>query len=295
MQALRARVVALPAEVRGAACLILACALFAVMDATAKGLMQRYDPFQVVWARYLGQALIVLAIVSPRLGTVARSSRPALQAFRSALLFCSTLCGFFAFSVMPLAEAVAIFQTAPLMIVALAALVLRERVGPRRWAGVAFGFLGALVIVRPGAETFQPAALLPMVGALTFAGYSIATRFLGRDDSLATTFLYTAALGAVAASLFVPMVWVTPTPRDALIMLSMGFVGSAGQFMLIAAFNTAPASAIAPFTYAGLIFSALAGYAAFGERPDLWTVVGAAMIAGAGVYIWMRERALAAR
>ncbi|PIY73333.1 MAG: hypothetical protein COY86_07055 [Rhodobacterales bacterium CG_4_10_14_0_8_um_filter_70_9] len=285
-----ARFAAIPAEARGAALLVLATALFASMDAIGKGLMQRHDPFQVVWARYAAQAVIVAIIVSPRLGRVIRTARPGLQVIRSALLFMATLCGFFAFSVMPLADATAIFQTAPLAITALAALVLREPVGPRRWAGVMIGFLGALIIVRPGADVFQPAALLPMLGALFFAGYSIATRFLGRDESYWTTFLYTAALGALIASAFVPLVWVTPTWGDAALMLAMGAIGSAGQFLLIVAFNTAPASAIAPFTYAGLIFATLWGYLFFGDAPDGWTATGAAVIVGSGVYVWRRER-----
>jgi len=290
MTGMTARFAAIPAEARGAALLVLATALFASMDAIGKGLMQRHDPFQVVWARYAAQAVIVAIIVSPRLGRVIRTARPGLQVIRSALLFMATLCGFFAFSVMPLADATAIFQTAPLAITALAALVLREPVGPRRWAGVMIGFLGALIIVRPGADVFQPAALLPMLGALFFAGYSIATRFLGRDESYWTTFLYTAALGALIASAFVPLVWVTPTWGDAALMLAMGAIGSAGQFLLIVAFNTAPASAIAPFTYAGLIFATLWGYLFFGDAPDGWTATGAAVIVGSGVYVWRRER-----
>ena len=290
MTGMTARFAAIPAEARGAALLVLATALFASMDAIGKGLMQRHDPFQVVWARYAAQAVIVAIIVSPRLGRVIRTARPGLQVIRSALLFMATLCGFFAFSVMPLADATAIFQTAPLAITALAALVLREPVGPRRWAGVMVGFLGALIIVRPGADVFQPAALLPMLGALFFAGYSIATRFLGRDESYWTTFLYTAALGALIASAFVPLVWVTPTWGDAALMLAMGAIGSAGQFLLIVAFNTAPASAIAPFTYAGLIFATLWGYVFFGDAPDGWTATGAAVIVGSGVYVWRRER-----
>ena len=290
MTGMTARFAAIPAEARGAALLVLATALFASMDAIGKGLMQRHDPFQVVWARYAAQAVIVAIIVSPRLGRVIRTARPGLQVIRSALLFMATLCGFFAFSVMPLADATAIFQTAPLAITALAALILREPVGPRRWAGVMIGFLGALIIVRPGADVFQPAALLPMLGALFFAGYSIATRFLGRDESYWTTFLYTAALGALIASAFVPLVWVTPTWGDAALMLAMGTIGSAGQFLLIVAFNTAPASAIAPFTYAGLIFATLWGYLFFGDAPDGWTATGAAVIVGSGVYVWRRER-----
>ncbi|SDZ79847.1 DMT family transporter [Rubrimonas cliftonensis] len=290
MTVIASRFAALPHEARGAALLILAMALFASMDAVAKGLMARYDPLQVVWARYAGQATLVAIVVSPRIATLARTRHLRLQIIRSAMLFSATLCGFFAFSTMPLADATAIFQTAPLAITALAALVLGEQVGPRRWAGVAVGFIGALIIVRPGADVFQPAALLPLLAALLFAGYSIATRFLGRDESHLTTLLYTATLGAVVASAMVPFVWTTPTWADAMVMVCMAGVGSVGQWLLIVAFNTAPASAIAPFTYASLMFAALWGYLFFGDAPDLWTVTGAAIIVGSGLYVWRREQ-----
>jgi drug/metabolite transporter (DMT)-like permease len=285
-----ARRAALSPEARGALLLVAAVAIFASMDAVAKGLMQRHHPFEVIWARYLGQAVVVALVVLPLAPRALRTRHLKMQLVRSAMLFCATLCGFTAFSVMPLGEATAIFNVAPLMITALAALVLREHVGPRRWAGVAAGFVGALIIIRPGAEAFQPAAVLPLIGAVFFAGYSIATRFLGRDESHLTTLLYTAALGAGVASLFVPLVWTTPTWTDAALMTVMGAIGAVGQFLLILAFNAAPASAIAPFTYAGLLFAALWGFLFFGDVPDGFSAAGAALIVGSGVYVWRREQ-----
>jgi drug/metabolite transporter (DMT)-like permease len=292
MHAIAARLAALPPEARGAALLTLSTFCFASMDATAKGLMARYEPMQVIWARYAVQALIVVAIVSPWLRSVARTRRPLLQTIRSGFLFGSTLCGFFAFSFMPLAEATAIFEVGPLAITALAALVLGERVGPRRWAAVALGFVGAMIVIRPGGAAFQPAALLPLAGALSFAAYAIATRFLSDADGFWTTSLYSALLGTALASLALPLVWTTPTAADAAIMVGMGAIGTVGQLLIIAAFAVAPASAIAPFTYAHLIWATFWGYVAFGDAPDLWTAVGAAVIVGSGVYVWRRERTL---
>ena len=295
MSALAARWAGLPDEARGALLLMGAVGLFAAMDATGKVLMQSYPPFQVVWARYLGQTLLVAAILAPRLHKVVRTRHLGLQVIRSALLFLATLCGFTAFARLPLADVTAVFQTAPLAITALAALVLREPVGPRRWAGVAVGFVGALIIVRPGTAVFDPYALLPLVAAMLFAAYSIATRFLGRDESSLTTLFYTAALGAAVASAFVPWFWVTPAAPDLPLIALLAVFAASGQFLLILAFSAAPAAAIAPFTYAGLLFAAALGFVIFGDAPDLWTVAGAAVIVGSGVYVWRRERLRAQR
>jgi drug/metabolite transporter (DMT)-like permease len=292
---LTARFAALAPEARGALLLVCAMGLFALMDATGKVLMQRYPPFQIVWARYLGQALIVAVILAPRLHRVVRTGHVRLQLVRSALLFGATLCGFTAFSRLPLAEVTAVFQTAPLAITALAALVLREPVGPRRWAGVVIGFAGAMIVVRPGSAVFDPYALLPLVAAFLFASYSIATRFLGRDESNLTTLFYTAALGALIASAAVPFVWIAPAWGDLWLIGAMAGVGALGQFLLILAFSAAPAAAIAPFTYAGLLFAAALGFAIFGDAPDIWTMVGAAVIVGSGVYVWRREQIAARR
>lgn len=290
MTTIAARAAATPALARGAACVLVADLAFASMDAVAKGLMTRHDPLQVVWARYAMQALLVTLLFAPRLRTVLRTRNLPMQVLRSAFMFGATVSGFFAFSMMPLAEATAIFQIAPLLITALAALILAEPVGARRWTGVAVGFLGALIIVRPGTAVFQPAALLPMLCALCFAGYSISTRFLGRTEDWRTTFLYTAGLGALLATLWLPMVWTTPTPGDAALMITLGLMGAAGQLMFIFAYTLAPASAVAPLTYVGLIFAGVFGWLFFDDLPDLWTVAGAAVIVGSGVYVWRRER-----
>lgn len=296
MHAIAARLAAwaaaLSPEAKGAALLTLSTFCFASMDATAKGLMTRYEPMQVIWARYAVQALLVIAIVSPWLRSVARTRHLKLQVIRSGFLFGSTLCGFFAFSFMPLAEATAIFEVGPLAITALAALVLGERVGLRRWTAVGIGFVGAMIVIRPGDEAFQLAALLPLAGAMSFAAYAIATRFLSDAESFWTTSLYSALLGAGLASLTLPFVWRPPTAADVAIMLMMGAIGTAGQLLIIKAFNTALASAIAPFTYAHLIWATFWGYVAFGDAPDFWTAVGAAVIVGSGVYVWRRERQL---
>lgn len=278
------------AELKGIGLFLLAIFLFSVMDVFAKSLVQRHDPVQVVWARYVSQTFWAFLLLAPWLGSMLRTRHPWMQAIRSALLFGATLCFFTSLQFMELAETVAVFEIAPLWITALAFFVLKEPVGPRRWTGVAIGFLGAMIIIRPGGEVFQPAAFLPMAGALCFAGYAIATRFLGDDEGPWTPFLYTALLGAVVATLFVPFRWTTPGTEDAVVMTFFGIIGGAGHLCMILALRHASASTVAPFHYAGLIYATFWGFIIFGEIPDRWTLVGAAVVVGAGLYVWWRER-----
>lgn len=283
-----------PSALRGVVLMLAAIFLFSCMDAMAKGLMARLPAAEVIWARYVSQAAIVVLILSPRLPGLLRTAHLKLQIIRSALLFGATMFYFLGFSGMPIGEAAAIFSVAPLCITLLAALVLGERVGPRRIGAVIVGFVGAMIIIRPGSDLFRLWSLLPLLGAVSYASYAVATRFLGRDESVWTTFLYTALFGAGVASLGAPWFWVTPTWEDASIMLALGAVGGAGQLCLIGAFTSAPAASLAPLSYASLALAATWGWTFFGEMPDLWTVAGAAVIVASGVYVWLRERRRAA-
>ena len=290
MTVLGARAGGLSAEAKGALLYLLAVFFLATMDALSKELSLRYDTLQVIWARYVGQTVLVFALAAPRLRSVLRTRFPGLQAARSALMFGATICGFSAFAVMPLAEATAVFEVAPLLVTALAALVLHERVGPRRWIAVAVGFLGALVIIRPGAGAFGPEALLPFGAASCYACYAIVTRHVGQGEGPWTALIYSALFGSVVATIIVPFVWSAPTPSDAALMGLIGAVGAMGHFCVILAFRATAASILAPFSYFGLIFATLYGLAWFGDAPDPWTVAGAAIIVGSGLYVWRRER-----
>jgi drug/metabolite transporter (DMT)-like permease len=277
------------AETKGIVLIVLAILLFSIMDTIAKGLTQRYDTTQVVWARYASQTFWAVLILSPRLRSVLRTDRLGLQLLRSALLFGATFFFFSALARLQLAEATAIFEVGPLVITILSVLILKERVGPRRWAGVLAGLVGAIVIIRPGTEVFQPAALLPLAAATCFAGYSIATRFLGQDESPFTSLLYTTLIGTVVATIALPFFWTTPSTGDAAVMASFGAIGMVGQLFLILALGYAQASLIAPFGYMALAFNATWGFLFFAEVPDRWTIAGASIIVGAGLYVWYRE------
>jgi len=281
---------ALAPETRGVLAVVFAFFCFGLQDSTAKFLVGELHPMQVVWARYAGQMAIILVLLAPRLRPMARTAHPGLQLVRSALLFASTVLFFTALSMMELAEAAALIQTAPLFITALAAPLLGELVGIRRWAGVAIGLMGALVIIRPGLEVFQPAGLLPLAGAVCLASYQIATRMLSAADRIQTTMLYTAGVGTLVATLLVPFFWTQPTAVQAGLMALMGVIASVGHLSLVYGFGLAQASALAPFNYTALVWATLFGYLFFAELPDAATVAGAALVVAAGLYVWHRER-----
>ncbi|GMG80897.1 DMT family transporter [Paralimibaculum aggregatum] len=287
---LRAGADALAPETRGALGIVTAMFLFICMDTMAKYLSGHMPPMQVVWARYTGQTLLLVAIFLPRLGQVLRTSNIRIQLLRSVLLFAATSLFFTGLSVLPLAEANALMEMAPLLITILAALVLREQVGPRRWAGVVVGLIGALIILRPGLGVFQPASLLVVMAACCLAGFQVATRAMSGSDSIWTTMLYTTLIGSIAASLAMPFVWETPETRFLPFLLVIGCIGFVGHLCLVWALSQAPASLLAPFSYTQMVWAIALGWIVFGEFPDTATLVGAGVIICAGLYVWHRER-----
>jgi drug/metabolite transporter (DMT)-like permease len=278
-------------ETRGILAVVFAFLAFALMDSVAKHLMGSLHPVQVVWARYASQTALIVLLLAPRLRLLARTENPGLQLVRSALLFSATLLFFSGLSLMRFAEAAALMQTAPLFITALAVPLLGEQVGWRRWAGVGVGLMGALIIIRPGLDVFQPAALLPLGAAVCLASYQITTRMLSAADRIWTTMLYTAGVGTLFATLAVPLFWTAPTPAQAGLMALMGLIAVAGHLSLVYGLGQAQASVLAPFNYTSLIWATLFGYLFFAELPDAATVVGAAVVVAAGLYVWQRERA----
>ena len=276
-------------ETKGIVLILLAMFLFSAMDTTAKYLTGHLDTVQVVWARYASQTFWAVLILSPRLRSVLATDRLGLQLLRSALLFGATFFFFSSLSRLAFAEATAIFEVAPLFITILSVVVLHEAVGHRRWFGVGAGLLGALLIIRPGTDVFTAASLLPVAAAACYASYSIATRYLGHDESPFTSLLYTTLVGTAVASLVVPFHWEAPGAADAVLLSGFGLVGMVGQLCLILALRHAPASLVAPFGYFGLAFNTIWGFTIFAEVPDAWTVAGAAVIVGAGLYVWHRE------
>ncbi|MEL6208493.1 MAG: DMT family transporter, partial [Pseudomonadota bacterium] len=186
-----------------------------------------------------------------------RTANLGQQLLRGALLFTVTALFFTALQAMALAEAIALVQVAPLMIVALAALSLGEQVGPRRWIAVAIGLMGALLIIRPGLGVFQPAALLALGAALCFASFQVLTRRLSAAEDLWTTMLYTSLVGAALASATLPWTWVTPPATALPAMLAVGVMGLIGHVIFVWAAAQVPASVLAPFNYTSLVWATL--------------------------------------
>ena len=269
--------------------MIAAIFLFSAMDATAKALAPRVGTIPAVWARYLGQTLVVLVIVAPRLKSVLRTNYPKLQFARSVFLMFGTTFFFFSVANLGLTEATAIMDINRVLITLGAAFFLGERLGPRRIAGVCVAMIGALIIIRPGSSVFQPAAFLPLVAAISYTGYNLATRFVGRNEDPWTSLPYTALFGAIVLSCAVPFFWQPLDQTSLLLMLMIAGFGTVSQLCLIKALALGEAGMLAPFAYTGLIFATLWGMIFFNEFPDGWTIIGALIIACAGTYVWYRE------
>lgn len=276
---------------RGVALVLLATFMFIVMDTIAKYLTRDYPVGMIVWGRYVFHVLLFMPLLMMgRAREVVTTRRPWGQFLRSAFLLVATVLAYMSLARMPLAEVTAIVFVAPLLVTALSVPILGEHVGARRWAAVIVGFLGVLILLRPGSGVFGWAALLPLGMAVCFALYLIVTRQVSAADRPMASLFYTAALGAILASVAVPFQWHTPDAVGWGLLASAGFAGAAGHFFFIRALTLAPASTVAPFQYVQLIWATLAGLIVFGNVPDLWTGVGAAVIAGSGLYVWQRER-----
>jgi drug/metabolite transporter (DMT)-like permease len=262
---------------------------FGLMDVSVKAVSPMTGTIPALWARYAGQMLIVVILVAPRLRQVARSQYPKLQITRSILLMLATLFFFLALGRIGLAEATAVMAMNPLLITLGGALFLGEALGPRRIFAILVALVGALIVIRPGSEVFQPASLLPLIAAFCFASYTLITRRLGPTEDVWTSLFYTGLVGSVILTCIVPFHIPPLSGSSVVLLIIIGAVGTVGQLMLIRALSIAEAGLLAPFNYTGLVFAVLWGLVLFAEVPDAMTLLGALVIAGAGIYVWHRE------
>lgn len=265
---------------------------FSLLDGIIKLLTLRHPVPLLVWARYGVQAVAMVLWLAPSMGTkLVRTRRLPMQIARGVILVGSSLFFFNALRFLPLAEATALSYLTPLLVVLLSALLLRERLTWVRMALVLAGIAGMLLIVRPGTEVFQGAALLVLGSASLYAVFQILTRKLAGEDIRVTLF-YPAIVGTVLMSIALP--WVTTDAAvswaDAALIVVAGLFGTVGHFLFIRAFQRAPASALTPFTYLQLVWATLFGWAAFGRFPDGYTLLGMAVITGSGLVVALHER-----
>ena len=230
-----------------------------------------------------------MIFLAPKLHSYIKTNNLKLQFTRSLFLFCATIFFFTSLAYLSLATTTAIFEIAPLLITLLAIFVLGEKVGIYRIAAVLVGLMGTLIIIRPGSASFELSMLLPLAAATCYAAYAISTRMLGDADPEWTSFLYTAVIGTIIAAIIVPFYWTGPDLWAFARMAVMGIFGSFAHYLLILAFTRGEASYIAPFGYFGLVFNATWGFLFYAERPDLFVIIGATIIVGAGLFVWYRE------
>jgi drug/metabolite transporter (DMT)-like permease len=278
-----------PSASRGILLMILAILLFTAMDATAKGLIERYPAPQVIWVRFAGQLLIVLLLLRHHLVPVLRTRFPVLHFWRSASQFGATTFFFLSLPHIGLAEATAIADLNPVLITLGAALFLGERLGPRRLAGVLVALAGALIVIRPGAGVFTWWALLPLLCAVSYATSALLTRKIGARESVWGSMVYAALFGTIVAGAALPFVWQPIATADLWRFALIACLGTAAQLCIIRSFSITEASVVAPFSYLGIIFATGWGILLYDQWPDRWTVIGALVIVGAGLYVWHRE------
>ena len=278
------------APFRGIVLMCLAMVCFVTMNTVVKSMRGDLPVVELAWGRYFFHALLILMLFPRRIPTLLASSDKGLQILRSLLVLVATVLMFLTVGLMPIADIVAITFVAPLLIVVLSVGVLREHVGIRRWGAVFVGFVGVVVILRPGGSLFTLVALLPVTIAMAYAVYQILTRVVAQSADPINTLFYSALVGAVVMSLVVPFDWVTPSAFQWIKLATVGLLGGMGHYAIIQAYQRAEVSLVAPFAYTELIWATGLGFFAFGDLPDFWTFVGAGIIAVSGIYIVHRER-----
>lgn len=270
---------------------MLAMLCFACMDSISKWLVADYAVGQLMWIRY---ALLVLfaCFVLRRRGilTTLRTQRPGLQIVRSLTQIVESAMFVFAFRYLPLADAHAIAATSPLIVIALGVFFLGERAGAARWLAVGAGFVGVMLIVRPGFREIGWPLLLPLVGAFLWAGYQVMTRLAARTDTPETSFLWSALVSFAATCFVGPLDWRWPTVNAWALMVVIAILGAVAHYALIKALDYAEAGAVQPYAYTLLLWATVMGFLVFGDVPDGWTVLGGAVVVLSGLYTWHHDR-----
>lgn len=272
---------------------ITAIFLISIVDTICKFFTKDLHAIQIVWGYLIGINVtlwIFFFFKGEKLSKLLLTNKLSLQIIRPAFLICSISSLFLGLTYLPIAEATAIGFVAPLFITALSVPILRERVGIHRWSAVIIGFLGVIIIVRPGTEFWHIASIMPLLGAFFFALFQILTRLLSTTENTYTTLFYTGLGGLGWSSLMVPFVWSPMLKIHFFVFFSIGIMGAIAHLCMISAFDRAEASFLAPYNYTKLLWVAVLGYIIFGDKPSLEMWLGAFVIVSAGFYVFSREK-----
>jgi len=276
---------------RGILLVVLSTIFLSGSDAMAKYLTVRLPAIEIAWLRYVVLIAIMAPVVLARANRRALiPTRPWLQLLRGVSVVGSTLLFLSALRVLPIAEATTTGFVAPIFVILLSMLFLHEAVGPRRWLATLVGLAGVIIVVRPGTSAFQPGALLAIASALCWACAMVVTRRIAGHDGSTTTMACSALVGLIVLSALLPAVFIPPTATELVIGGCIGLAATSGHWILVLAYRYADATVLAPLSYVQAIWATGLGFAVFGEVPDAWTVVGAAVIISSGLYIAHRER-----
>ena len=278
----------------GIGLVVASVACFAVLDTTTKYISNSVPLLMALWFRYAFQAVVTTATVLPLRGlAILRTVHPKFHMLRGLLLLSTSLFAFFSLRYMPVGEFTAIVMITPLVITLLAATSLGEKVSPLRWALVTGGFAGTMVIIRPGHDAFEWTTLLPIGLVVSNAWFQVLTSKLVKTENPLTMQFYTGWAGTLVASLALPFVWISLDSWTLWACLGlMGLAGTVGHFLLILAYQRAPAATLTPYLFCQIGFAMFGGWLVFSHVPDQWSLVGMGMIAvcgAAGAWLAVRE------
>lgn len=272
--------------------MLAAMAVLPFLDVCAKFLGQQSVPvMEIVWARLFFGMMLTLPLAWKIVGVKGlMPDPPVMHALRGLFLCSATFFFFWGLKFLPIADTLAIFFVQPLIITVLSPVMLGEKVGIRRWSAVVIGFIGTLIIIRPGFQEFNPGMLMALAAGTSLAIYMLLTRKIsGRAHAMVTTF-HTNVVGTLITSIAVLFVWQAPTPEQWLLFVLMAAIATLGHFLIVKAYDHAEASLLAPLAYAEMIMAVVVGWYFFGDFPDFWTFVGVAILIACALYISYRER-----
>ncbi len=276
-------------NLEGALWMIASGIVFSAQNAIVKQLGTRLDSFEIAFFRCVFGLAVVLPFVFHGGTGLFLTGRPGLHIVRALVGVSGMFCGMYAVTHLPLADATAISFAKPLFAVLLAATFLGESVGWRRWSATAAGFVGVVVIVRPGSDMFDFAHVAALLGAFLIADVIVLVKKLQGSERNATIMAYFGIVTSIASAIPAFFVWITPTWAELALLACIGVSASTGQWMALKAYRAAEASAVVPFDYMRLVFAILYGWLFFAEIPDHWTLAGSAILIGATLYIAYRE------